>query len=155
MWKCFLSSTSPEKETLVEADTEVSEDCEVVPRPGLLPLLTSPQVLLPLLTLSMAAITVGWLESLLSIYLAATFSLSVASVGLCFLLWSVVYTAGKWLNTRITKEPHIFKRYVLVIIQVKNSITNNNFTSNLIKNRINWKQPIKVQLPYSWSGSKL
>ena len=143
MWKCFLSSTSPEKETLVEADTEVSEDCEVVPRPGLLPLLTSPQVLLPLLTLSMAAITVGWLESLLSIYLAATFSLSVASVGLCFLLWSVVYTAGKWLNTRITKEPHIFNNY------------NYNFTSNLIKNRINWKQPIKVQLPYRRSGSKL
>ena len=59
-----------------------------------MPLLTSPRVLLPLVTVSVAAITVGWLESLLSLYLTSTFSLSLSAVGLCFLLWSVVYTAG-------------------------------------------------------------
>ena len=64
------------------------------PSPGLLPLLTSPRVLLPLVTVSVAAITVGWLESLLSLFLTSTFSLSLSAVGLCFLLWSVFYTAG-------------------------------------------------------------
>ena len=63
--------------------------------PGLVPLVTSPRVLLPLVTVSMAAITVGWLESLLSLHLTAQFSLSLSAVGLCFLLWSVVYTAGE------------------------------------------------------------
>ena len=63
--------------------------------PGLLPLVTAPRLLLPLVTVSMAAITTGWLESLLSLHLTAQFSLSLSAVGLCFLLWSVVYTAGE------------------------------------------------------------
>ena len=63
--------------------------------PGLLPLITVPKILLLLVTVSMAAISTGWLESLLSLYLTHQFSLSLSAVGLCFLLWSVVYTAGE------------------------------------------------------------
>ena len=71
--------------------------------PGLLPLVTSPQVLLLLITVSMSAINVSWLESLLSLYLTHQFSLSLSAVGLCFLLWSVVYTAGEdFSNLKLT-----------------------------------------------------
>ena len=60
-------------------------------------------MLLLLITVSMAAITVGWLESLLSLYLTHQFSLSLSAVGLCFLLWSVVYTAGEdFSNLKLT-----------------------------------------------------
>ena len=63
--------------------------------PGLLPLVTSPRVFLLLITVSMSAVNVSWLESLLSLYLTSQFSLSLSAVGFCFLLWSVVNTAGK------------------------------------------------------------
>ena len=71
--------------------------------PGLLPLVTVPKILLLLVTVSMAAISTGWLESLLSLYLTHQFSLSLSAVGLCFLLWSVVYTAGEdFSNLKLT-----------------------------------------------------
>ena len=63
--------------------------------PGLLPLVTVPKILLLLVTVSMAAVSTGWLESLLSLYLTSQFSLSLSAVGFCFLLWSVVNTAGE------------------------------------------------------------
>ena len=66
------------------------------PRPRLSTLLASPRLLLPLVSVTVAAVTVGWLESLLSLFLTSTFSLSLSAVGLCFLLWSVVYTAGEY-----------------------------------------------------------
>ena len=62
---------------------------------GLLPLVTAPRVLLLLVTVSMSAVNVSWLESLLSLYLTSQFSLSLSAVGFCFLLWSVVNTAGE------------------------------------------------------------
>ena len=59
--------------------------------PALLPLLADLTVLVPLLSATTAAVTIGFIESLLELHLQ-TFSISVSSVGLCFLAMSLTYT---------------------------------------------------------------
>ena len=58
---------------------------------AILPLLVDLTVLVPLLSATTAAITIGFIESLLELHLE-TFSISVSSVGLCFLAMSLTYT---------------------------------------------------------------
>ena len=58
---------------------------------ALLPLLQDLAVVVPLLSATTAALTIGYIESLLELHLQ-TFSLSVSWVGLCFLAMSLTYT---------------------------------------------------------------
>ena len=58
---------------------------------SLVPLLQDLRVVVPLLSATTAALTIGYIESLLELHLQ-TFSLSVSSVGLCFLAMSLTYT---------------------------------------------------------------
>ena len=59
-----------------------------------LPLLLSPGVLLSLASVAAAAVSVSYVESLLSLYLT-TFGLSLTHTGLCFLALAVMYTLGR------------------------------------------------------------
>ena len=58
---------------------------------SLLPLLQDLRVVVPLLSATTAAITIGYIESLLELHLQ-TFSISMSWVGLCFLAMSLTYT---------------------------------------------------------------
>ena len=58
---------------------------------ALVPLLQDLAVVVPLLSATTAALTIGYIESLLELHLQ-TFSLSVSWVGLCFLAMSLTYT---------------------------------------------------------------
>ena len=60
-----------------------------------LPLLLSPGVLLSLASVAAAAVSVSYVESLLALYLASTFGLSLTHTGLCFLALAVMYTLGR------------------------------------------------------------
>ena len=59
---------------------------------AMFPLLQDLRVMVPLLSASSAALSIGYMESLLELHLQ-TFSISVSSVGLCFLAMSLTYTA--------------------------------------------------------------
>ena len=58
---------------------------------AMFPLLQDLRVMVPLLSASSAALSIGYMESLLELHLQ-TFSISVSSVGLCFLAMSLTYT---------------------------------------------------------------
>ena len=70
-------------ENLVESSTSSA---------SISPLVRDVRVMVPLLSATTAALTIGYIESLLELHLQ-TFSLSVSSVGLCFLTMSLTYTA--------------------------------------------------------------
>ena len=70
-------------EDLVESSTSTA---------SISPLVRDVRVMVPLLSATTAALTIGYIESLLELHLQ-TFSLSVSSVGLCFLTMSLTYTA--------------------------------------------------------------
>ena len=59
----------------------------------MLPLLKSPHVIIALLCATTAAFAIGFIESLLELHLEK-FSLSINSIGLCFLAMSATYTAS-------------------------------------------------------------
>ena len=65
-----------------------------------LPLLLSPGVQLSLASVAAAAVSVSYVESLLSLYLA-TFPLSLTHTGLCFLALAVMYTLGRTLQNKL------------------------------------------------------
>ena len=58
----------------------------------ILPILRDYPALLSLISASAAALTIGFLESLLELFLEESFSLSVTGAGLCFLVMAVSYT---------------------------------------------------------------
>ena len=60
---------------------------------SILPILRSSGSLISLISASVAALTIGYIESLLVLYLQTTFSLSVTNISLCFLSMAVSYTS--------------------------------------------------------------
>ena len=84
VWKCVpVDGITPENE--FESSSSI------------LPVLRNASALVSLLSVTTASISVGFVESLLTLYLDI-FSLSVLNIGLCFLVIAVIYTLG---NTSI------------------------------------------------------
>ena len=59
---------------------------------AMIPILKSPEAAVSLLSAATASLTVGFVESTLEMHLE-TFSLSVTTIGLCFLTMSVAFSA--------------------------------------------------------------
>ena len=55
--------------------------------------LAQPEAAAALVSASAAALTIGYVESLLELHLDTTFRLSVAATGLCFLAMALAYTS--------------------------------------------------------------
>ena len=58
-------------------------------------------MLLSLASVAAAAVSVSYVESLLALYLASTFTLSLTHTGLCFLALAVMYTLGRTLQNKL------------------------------------------------------
>lgn len=77
---------------IIQPLTENAKDQSSQPQSSrMLPLLRNGNVLIALLSAASASFAIGYLESLLELYLE-TFSLHMTSIGLCFLAWSCTYT---------------------------------------------------------------
>ena len=61
--------------------------------------LAQPEAAAALVSASAAALTIGYVESLLELHLDTTFRLSVAATGLCFLAMALAYTSATVLTT--------------------------------------------------------
>lgn len=59
---------------------------------AMIPILKSPEAAVSLMSAATASLTVGFVESTLEMHLE-TFSLSVTTIGLCFLTMSVAFSA--------------------------------------------------------------
>ena len=67
--------------------------------------LGQPEAAAALVSASAAALTIGYVESLLEVHLDTTFRLSVAATGLCFLAMALAYTSVTVLSSiRIASE---------------------------------------------------